>query len=234
VQDLVAAGTGLACTAGTGIIPLCVAAAETWRRAEGRDEQLMSRLAVSTIRGLIGAQVTTILASAGKTRWCELAVIDPGVVRPFLDVFPDAVFVCVHRSCLDVIRTGIQASPWGLQGQGLAPYVLSYPGNNVAALAAWWANSTEELLAFEDANPRVTRRVLYEQAIGAGETLTALRGWLGLGAGGGATLPEYPDSAWPSVQESLPPQVPVEMIPPLLLQRINSLHVKLGYAATPG
>jgi hypothetical protein len=31
-----AADTGLACTTGTGIIPLCAIAAETWRRIDGR------------------------------------------------------------------------------------------------------------------------------------------------------------------------------------------------------
>ena len=53
VQDILADGTGLACTSGTGVIPQCAAASEAWRQVENRDDHLMSRLAVSTVRGLM-------------------------------------------------------------------------------------------------------------------------------------------------------------------------------------
>jgi len=232
VQDLLAAGTGLACTSGTGIIPLCAAAAETWRRIEGHHGRAMSRLAVAAVRGLVSAQITVILAGVGKTRWCELATADPSAAQSFLEVFPHAVFVCVHRRCPDVIRAGIQASPWGLHGQGLGPYLLSYPGNSLATLAAYLANSTEELLAFENANPQITRRVRYEDVTaGPGEALTGLRVWLGLDNPRGSTFPEQVDSPEPDAEaaQSAGPEVPAEMIPMPLRQRINHLHAGLVY-----
>jgi hypothetical protein len=88
----------------------------------------MSQLAVACVRGMIIAQVTLILTRAGQKRWCELATSDPRVVQPFLQVFPRAAFVCVHRDCLEVIRAGVAASPWGLQGQGLGPISFPTPG----------------------------------------------------------------------------------------------------------
>jgi len=232
VQELLAEGTGLACTAGTGIIPLCAAAAETWQRVEGHDGQTMSRLAAASVRGLITAQVTAILAGTGRTRWCELATGDPGAAQPFLRVFPHAAVVCVHRGCLDTIRAGLAASPWGLQGPRLGSYLLSHHGNSVAALAAYWANATEELLAFEDANPQTTRRVRYDDATGdPGEAVAALRAWLRLDSGPGATFPGQLQPAEPDRMAfaSSEPEVPVEMIPPPLRQRVSHLHDRLGY-----
>lgn len=230
VQEALAADTSLACTSATGVIPLCEGAAETWRRVEGHNGQAMSALAVSTVRGLITAQVTTILAAAGKTRWCELATASPTVAGPFLQVFPHTAFVCVHRNCLDVIRAGVQASPWGLQGQGLVPYLLPYPGNSVAALAAYWANSTEELLAFEAANTGITSRVRYEDvAADPDEALAGVRASLGLGGGRpGRTFVEQfaaPDQA----ARAPAAEVPLAMIPRPMRQRIGRLHTELGY-----
>ena len=236
VQEILAENTGLACTVGTGIIPLCAAAAETWRRVEGNDGQAMSRLAAASVRGLVTAQVTAILAGTGKARWCELAVSDPGAVQPFIQMFPHAAVVCVHRGCLDMVRARVAASPWGLQGPGLEPYLLSYHGNSVAALAAYWANATEGLLAFEDANPRITRRVRYEDATGdPGGAVAALRAWLGLDGGPGTA---FPGQFQPGEQDQMAfaspgPEVPVEMIPPPLRQRVSRLHDRLGYPALP-
>jgi hypothetical protein len=230
VQHILAAGTGLACTSGTGIIPLCAAVAETWQAIEDKGGQAMSRLAASTIQALVTVQVTSILARSGTTRWCELATAPPGAAQAFLQVFPGTGFVCVHRSCLGVVRAGVQASPWGLHGQGLVPYILSYPGNSVAALAAYWANSAQQLLAFEAANGEAAHRVRYEDVIAQPEALTAVRASLGLGndvhngALPGLGFPE-PDTALQGPEA----EVPAEMIPQPLRQRISTLHAELGY-----
>jgi hypothetical protein len=233
VQDALADGTELACTSGTGIVPLCMAAAETWRYVEGARGPGLSRLAASSIRGLVTAQLTAILAGAGKTRWCELATASPSAAEAFLQVFPGTAFVCVHRSCLDVVREGAQASPWGLHGQGLMPYLLPYPGNSVAALAAYWADSTEQLLAFEKANPQTTHRVRCEDVDGGpGEALAALRASLGLGAGAQhSALAGQPEPPGPGPAASPAPEarVPVELVPGPLRAVITGLHTELGY-----
>ena len=237
VQDLLAADTGLVCTSGTGILPLCAAAAETWRRVEGRDAPTMSRLAVASISGLLTPQITMILSAAGGKRWCELATAEPSTAQQFLEIFPHAVFVCIHRNCLDMIRAGVAASPWGLYGQGIGQYLISYPGNSVAALAAYWANCTDELLALEDAHPQITHRLRYEDAaVEPCCALPALKEWLRLGGGRDATFAEKLSPVEPSggAVSSLEADVPVEIIPQPLRRRISSLHTTLGYAPLPG
>ncbi len=228
VQNALAADAKLACTSGTGIIPLCAAAAETWRRIEGQQGTALSSLAAASIRGLVTAQVTAILAGAGQARWCELASAAPTAAEPFLQVFPQARFVCVHRACPDVIRAGVQASPWGLHGQGLTPYLLAHPGNSVAALAASWASSAEQLLSFEQANHETSHRVRYEDvAAFPDQALSTVRATLQLGSGNGASLAQ----PMPSQPDPVPPaQIPAELISEPLRQRISRLHAELGYA----
>lgn len=233
VQQVLASDADLACTVSTGIIPLCEVAAETWRRVEGHGGQALSRLAVSTIRAIVSAQLTVILSGSGKPRWCELATASPSALLPFLQVFPHARIICVHRSSLDVIRAGVHANPWGLQGQGMMPYVMAHPGNSAAALAAYWAHSTEQLLSFEADHPAVTHRVRYEDVVADSmQALTEVRAFLGLNyiATRQAFLerPDLParDTTSPEVDLT----VPVEMLPVALRNRITVLHSELGYA----
>lgn len=229
VQEALAAGTELACTSGTGIVPLCEAAADSWRRVEGQHSPHMSRLATVTLRGLVTAQVTTILAATGSTRWCELATAPPTAFDAFLQVFPQAAVVCTHRQCLDMVCAAVSASPWGLQAPRLRPYLMSYPGNSVAALAAYWANSTEELLAFEQSHPGTAHRVRYEDVTASPEqTLRPLRAALGLPAPRHSPLPEHPEAVGTEPRPA-GNTVPVEMLPPPLRQRVSRLHSRLGY-----
>jgi hypothetical protein len=226
VQDILAAGSGLACTASTGILPLTAAAADTWRRIDGHAGPGLSQLAISAIRALVSTQITIILAGAGAARWCELATAAASTAEDFLRIFPQAAFVCVHRRCLDVIRTGVQASPWGLAGQGLTSSLLRYPGNSVAALAAYWANATADLLAFEQAHPGASYRVRYEDILAEpDQALDPVRAGLGLGH---ATLPP---GMVASAQTAAAPgvTVPAEMIPLPLRQKVQHLEAGLGY-----
>jgi Sulfotransferase family len=233
VQAALAADSRLARTSGTGIIPQCDVIAETWRRIEGQQGSTMSRVATAAIRGIVTAQVTAILASSGQPQWCELSTGSPGAAETFLQVFPQTRFVCVHRSCLDVVRAGVQASPWGLQGQGFMPFLLAYPGNSVAALAAHWLTSTEQLLTFERANHQAAHRVRYEDATTQpDQALAAVRAVLGLGRqeGNGG----FPAQPWrltePGGGAAEPDaRVPSEMIPEPLRQRISHVHAELGY-----
>jgi hypothetical protein len=231
VQEALTADTDLACTVSTGVIPLCDMAAETWRRVEGRDGQTLSPLALSSIRQMASTQVTTILAGVGKRRWCELATATPGTMVTFLQVFPHAAVVCVHRFSLDVIREGIDASSWGLQDRGLIPYVMAHPGNNVAALAAHWARSTEQLLAFEAANPAITHRIRVEDAASdSTQSMTTLRAALRVDKetqSQSSKRVDVPAQATGPGQAEL--RVPVELIPEPVRERITRLHAALGY-----
>jgi hypothetical protein len=229
VQDALAACLGLACTSGTGIIPMCAAAAETWQRIEGRSGPLISRLAATSIRGLVTAQVAVILADAGKKRWCELTTASSGTVESFLQLFPNTTIVCVHRSCLEVVSVGVQASPWGLQSQALVPFLQGYPGNNVAALAAYWVNSARQLLAFEKSHPEIAHRVRYEDVTSQPErALATIREAQVLQTSGYDTIRgPLADSGSEPLRPG--PTVPIEMIPESLRERIASLQAELRY-----
>jgi Sulfotransferase family len=229
VVEALAADPAVAATTSTGIIPLCGQAARTWQRLDGSAGPPLSQLAASTLRALITAQVTMILAEAGKTRWCELAIGATSAAPSFLQVFPGTTIVTVHRHSLDMIHAAVQASPWGLYLPRLAPYLSSYQGNTAAALAAYWADSTEQLLAFETANPQVTYRVRYEDAVADPDrALAGLRSCLGLTTGPDQGIIREPAPPAPSPASTV---IPAATIPRPLLDRITSLHAQLKYPA---
>jgi Sulfotransferase family len=63
---------------------------------------------------------------------------------------------------MDMINSGLEATPWGLTGYGFDRYSNSSP-NSVSALAENWIQSTAVTLNFEKANPDICVRVYYEQ-----------------------------------------------------------------------
>jgi hypothetical protein len=183
---------------------------------------------------MVNTQVATVLAaSAGKRRWCELAMPVPSAAEIFLQVFPLAQFVCVHRAYADMISAAITAHPWGLVGPAISPFAASYPGNNVAAVAAYWASATERLLTFEVANPQVTSRLRYEDFIAnADDALTSVRSSLQLRQQAPQQqlpgLPSHPGSVREDQAKGLP-QIPADLIPATLRKRVDHLHAQLGY-----
>jgi Sulfotransferase family len=235
-QQLLASLDGLACTQGTGIVPLCAAAAETWRRVEGEQWSGPSRLALTSVRSLITAQITATMTGLGKSRWCELATAAPSAAAAFRRFFPQSMFICAHRSCVDVIRAGTLHSPWGLVETWSQPYARAYPGNTIAALGAYWIESTEQLLEFESENPKRSLRIRYEDvAASPQQTLELATRTLRLNEPGtGGVDPfslDLPDSGTPSADFEGRSQsdFPVEMIPLAMQKRITGLHAKLGY-----
>jgi hypothetical protein len=106
------------------------------------------------------------------------------------------------------------------------------PGNTVAALAAYWADATEDLLALEAANPGVAYRVRYEDvAADPDGSLAPVRASLRLGGSPRAGVPAGPPDADAGVLLRPGVRIPVEIIPPELRARVARLHAELGYPA---
>ena len=167
LRSLLTRDPDLACTYGTGILPLCDAAAATWRSVEGRSaDAALSRLAATSIRALTMPVITSVLARQGGRRWCEFAHAPPRLAETFLQLYPQTKVLCLHRSCVDVIDTAIHAEPWGLSGPGYAPFTAAYPASTVAALTAYWNGITAQLIAFEESHPEACRRVRFEDLAG--------------------------------------------------------------------
>jgi hypothetical protein len=234
VQQALADGTNLACTTGTGILPLCEVAAASWARVEERPANSISQLAISSVRALVSAQLTVLLAAMGSgCRWCELAISGPSAAAAFLQIVPAARIVCVHRDCREVVAAAARAQPWGVAGSVMAQFAFDFPGNTAAAIAAYWVAATERLLAFEAANPQAAIRLRYEDAMrGTRRALTGVQSALQLQPTSEHWVP--PDilaSAGPDGEDLHTPEppMPVEMIPAELRNRIVQLQAELGY-----
>ncbi|MGH3171511.1 MAG: sulfotransferase, partial [Trebonia sp.] len=191
LQSLLESQPELTCTTSTGVLAACEQAAAAWRQVEKRPAKGLSPLAVKSVRVMATQMITAVTVRSGRPRWCELAAAEPSAAEAFLQVFPGTQFVCLHRSCPDLIAAVLLASPWGLSGAGFAPYVATYPGSTVAALAAWWAARVWPVLDFERAHPGACLRLRYEDlAEDPDATLNGIRAFLGLG--GPDILPSAP------------------------------------------
>jgi hypothetical protein len=236
--SLLAANPALACTSGTGILPLCEQAAATWRGADSRTGAQLSPLAVTSTRALTTGVITAILARLGRRRWCEFATALPSSAETFLRLYPQTRVLCLHRACADVIYATLHASPWGLAGPEFAPFIVAYPGSIAAALTAYWTARTRSLIEFEEAHPEVCRRIRYEDLTEEAHA-DALLAFLGLQAPDPDILiPAHVDVAAQAYEsENGPPPgdaddrvpFPADQIPPPLLAQAHSLLTKLGY-----
>lgn len=229
LSSLLARHQDLACTAGTGILPLCEQAAAAWGAVDGRAAGRPSQLADTSTRTLVTTMITALLAGRGKRRWCEVATAAPDAAATFARLFPGTRILCLHRACPDVVRAALHASRWGLAGPAYAAFTSAHPASTTAALTAYWSTHTTSLLAFEQAHPGICHRVRYED-LGAG-SLSALSDFLGL------EHPGTPPPAWLYDESAgqapgtggADAGFPAGQVPPGLLERANGLMERLGY-----
>ena len=231
--SLLARHPDLACTAGTGLLPLCEQAMATWRRTDGRAGGPPSALATASTRALAASIIGSLLARAGKQRWCEVATANSAAAETFLDLYRGTRFVCLHRACAAVIRTALNASPWGIADPALAPFTRAYPASTVAALAACWVIHTEALLTFEQAYPQACLRVRFEDLTGAQhETTQKVTTFLGLTSIDGQTMPGEGSQPQPAPESpGHETDIPAGLIPPGILEQANDLLRQLSYPA---
>jgi protein-tyrosine sulfotransferase len=234
LRSVLAAHPDLSCTSGTGLLSLCEQAARTWQIADKREE--LSALAMASTRALASTVMTSILASAGGPRWCEITTASASCAETFVRLYPRTRFLCLHRHCADVIYSGLKASPWGLADSAFWPFTQRFPGNSVATIAAYWAARTEPLLEFQRRHPDRCHRVRYEDLVtDPGTTANEIRTFLCLAADG-STGPAWPagdqDGDITADTADAPgcgAKVPAGMIPGVLLDQVNKLLAGLGY-----
>jgi hypothetical protein len=232
LTEALSVSRSLACTSGTGLIPVCHAALAAWQQADDRAGP-PSALAITSVRALAGAMMAAIQARTGAARWCETALAQPAAADSFLRVFPSAAFVCVHRDLPGVLADGLAACPWGLGGSPFWRHSARYPGNSVAAIAAWWQAAARSLLDFEARHPssctRVHREVIVADPAAAAARITSR---LRLDAGDTSvararTGPAAADHDGPASQPH--PAAYRQLIPPELLPAISRIQAELGY-----
>jgi len=237
LRSLLDGRPGLACTPGIGVLPLCEQAVAVWRNADGRPEGgPLSPLAAASTRALTDAVITSVLTRAGKRRWCEFCYAMPEAAAMFAQLYPGTRFVCLYRSCSDVIRAALNASPWGLADPALAPFIRAYPASTAAALAAYWIGHTRSLLAFEAAHPQAVLRVRFEDLAAAEQqTAWAVMSFLGVASRDGDAALTRDSHAQPdSVVSPARTDLPAGLIPRAVLAQANDLLRQLDYPALPG
>jgi hypothetical protein len=172
----------LACPPESGVANACVALARSWTALENarsgnrrkiNDPVTLSPRAAAAIRQAIDLAHDHYLAYSGKRRWCDKSLESYQFADVMAQVYPDAKFICLFRHCMDVIASGVESCPWGVSRFGFDPFVVQYPGNNVAAIGSYWLTCAQAILAFEEQHPERCHRVRYEDLVTAPEEIAA-------------------------------------------------------------
>src|SRR5262252_7439465 len=236
----------LACPPETNLPQLCVQLATVWAN-RGDEPPEIPEAAIAGVRETMDRMVGSYLARRGKKRYCDKSLGTAQFAELLSRVYPEARFICLYRHPMDVIASGMEACPWGLNGYGFEPYVAAAPGNAVMALANFWADNVQATLMTQERLAGRTFRLRYEDLVAnPEETAAELFEFLGVPA-----APGISDRCFSVERERFGPadykiwytskissesvgrgwSVPAGMIAPQLLAVINELLGKLGYVA---
>jgi hypothetical protein len=254
LRFLLDAHPDLACPPETRLPTMCAQMASVWSQIEGSPlsaepgsgPAAIPEPALAGIRATMDRMLGGYLARRGKSRYCDKSLGAAEHADLLMQVFPEATFVCLHRHPMDVIASGIEASPWGLNGFGFDAYAARSPGNAVLALARFWVDHTAAIMAVEQRFPGRCHRVRYEDLVGAPEGVAAgIFRFLGVPA-----APGISERCFTAERERLGPadykiwhtsrisadsvghgwSIPASLIGPELTATVNDLVGKLGYA----
>jgi sulfotransferase family protein len=163
----------LACPPETNVPALCGQLATVWSLIEGAplspnrgDEPPdIPDAAIAGVRETMGRMVGSYLARRGKQRYCDKSLGTARFASLVTRIWPEARFICLFRHPMDLVASGMEACPWGLNGYGFDPYIAETPGNAVFALARFWADNTAAILAAEEQYAASCCRVRYEDLV---------------------------------------------------------------------
>ena len=185
------------------------------------------------------------LARRGKKRFCDKSLGSARFSELLLRIYPGAKFICLYRHPMDMIRSGIDASPWGLKGYGFDYYADTSPGNSVLALARYWVDHAAPIIAVEEQYPTQCHRVRYEDLVTDTEKVAQeLYAFIGV-----EHVPGIAETIFSVERERFGPSdfkiwatsrinadsigsgesIPAGLIPPTVTTSINDLTQKLGY-----
>lgn len=215
---------GLTCTSATGILPLCHSAVTAWQKIDGSAGNGLSPPAAASVKTFTAGLMTAILARYGGARWCEFTSAPPAAASTFARLYPQTLFLTVHRQADIVIRAILNGSRWGLAGPEFAPFVSASPESSVAALASYWATHTARLLEFERAHRGTCLRVRIEDVRETPKQAL-------LDIGDFLSCHAIDVDAQPAEPPLSAPGLPLNQIPSALLSQLSDLHDALGYAA---
>jgi Sulfotransferase family len=243
----------LACPPETNIPALCAQLAVVWSLIEGAplsaqrgdEPPQIPDAAIAGIRQTMDLMTGPYLARRGKKLLCDKSLSTARFAELLIRIYPGTRFVCLFRHPMDVISSGIEACPWGLNGYGFDPYIAGSPGNAVLALARFWHDQAQAIAAVEQAHPGRCHRVRYEDMVADPEQVAAgVFDFIGVGP-----VPGIAQAVFTREHERFGPAdhkiwhtsaisqdsvarsatVPAGLIAPPVLESINQLLDKLGY-----
>lgn len=129
--------------------------------------------AAEAIRDAVFRAFGSYADARGKKRWCDKSLDTYQFTDTLIQVFPDAKFILLIRHCMDVVASGVEMCPWGLSRFGFDTYVNQFPGNSVAAIAAYWLTCNMQNLEFAEKYPDNCIMVRYEDLVADPEETTA-------------------------------------------------------------
>ena len=133
------------------------------------------------VRRIATGMVGPYVARSGKRRWCDKSTTTVDHLDLVHRVFPEAKVILLHRNCMDVVRSALDASEYGWDWPEFQGYLLKSPTNLVDALIDYWVEKTEKLLEFETKHPARCWRVTYEALVfSPEETARGVLSFLGL------------------------------------------------------
>jgi hypothetical protein len=170
-----------ACPPETNLPGLCAQLATVWSLIEGAplatkrgdEPPEIPDAAIAGVRQTMDRMVGSYLERRGKSRYCDKSLATARYAELLLRIYPEAKFVCLYRHPMDVIASGMEACPWGLNGYGFDPYIAAMPGNMVMALANFWADNTGQILSVEERFPGQCHRIRYEDLVQDPDTVTS-------------------------------------------------------------
>jgi hypothetical protein len=99
----------LACPPETNLPRTVSHHAASWRLLNGSDQ--LPQEAIAAIRAPLDGMFRQYLSKRGRQRWCDKSLGTAETAAAFLDLYPDAQFICLYRHCMDVVASGIEACP---------------------------------------------------------------------------------------------------------------------------
>jgi hypothetical protein len=248
----------LACPPETSLPALCGQLATVWSLIEGaplaaeRDAapRQAPGAAVTGIRRMLDEMTGSYLARRGKKVFCDKSLGSARAADLLVQIYPGAKFLCLYRHPMDVIRSGLDACPFGLSGYGFDQYIAGSPGNAVLALARYWLDHATMIAGVEQAHQGRCHRVRYEDLAADPEGVMA-RVYEFIGA---ASAPGVAQACFSGNRERFGPadhkiwatsavtgdsvgrgeSVPAALIVPQVTTAINELASKLGYLPIDG
>ncbi len=243
----------LACPPETSLPAMCGQLAVVWSLIEGaplsaeRDAApaRVPDAAAVGIRRMVDEMTGSYLERRGKRLFCDKSLGSARFADLLTQIYPRTRFVCLYRHPMDMIRSGLDACPFGLTGYGFDQYIVGSPGNAVLALARYWLDNATLINGVEQAHPDRCHRVRYEDLVEDPEgVMRDVYAFIGV-----APAPGIAGACFSNERERFGPSdhkiwatsaisrdsvgsgemVPAGLIPPQVAALVNELAAKLGY-----